>query len=128
MSKLLRYNTVTPNRITFAVADDLNDTFSHERVIQPKKAGVLSVTNCKSIFKTNRFRQVVQPGIEAVASNREVLSAATTLSGSLENRAQLLQLWLDHSANIALAIGKGALDGFLSPVDTAFQSEIAATP
>ncbi|UJQ85973.1 MAG: putative coat protein [Dirlevirus faecenecus] len=124
MSKLLRYNTVTPNRITFAAADDLNNTFSHERVIQPKKAGALSVTNCKSIFKTNRFRQVVQPGIEAVASNREVLSAATTLSGSIENRAQLKQVWLDHHANIVLAIDAGALDGFLSPVATAFVTEV----
>lgn len=84
------------------------------------------MTNCKSIFKTNRFRQVVQPGIEAVASNREVLSAATTLSGSLENRAQLLQVWLDHSANIALAIEGGALDGFLSPVASAFQTDVTS--
>lgn len=126
MSKTLRYNTVTPNRITFAVPDDLNDTFSHERVVQPKKAGALSVTNCKSIFKTNRYRQVVLSGIEAVASNREVLSAATTLSGSIENRVQLKQLWLDHSANIALAIDAGALDGFLSPVTSSFKSDVAA--
>lgn len=125
MSKTLRYNTVTPNRITFAVPDDLNDTFSHERVIQPKKAGALSVTNCKSIFKTNRYRQVVLSGIEAVASNREVLSAATTLSGSIENRTQLEKLWLDHSSNIALAIQTGAFDGFLSPVTSSFQADVA---
>lgn len=109
----LRLNRVNENQVVFADPLDITAETKVSRLLQPKRAGSLSVTNAKTQIKSNRTVTVTKPGVDAEPSHRENLSATTALSGSIENRDKLRQLWLDHSHNVTVAIEDGVLDGFL---------------
>ena len=96
------------NSVTFADPSNIQHTFRVKNTRTPKQVFGISLTNNRLEFIENDTADQSN-GDKTV---KEPLSVRVVISGSLEAKAELTQMWLDTKANVDSAITDGALDGF----------------
>lgn len=123
----MRYTYIGTNDVRFADPQNILNTLRITRNLAKRRSSTgVSYQGVASEVISNR---VVNIGPECQdvckTSGTEVISVRTRISGSIENQAEVLQVWLDHRAAIDLVIADLAI-GFLPGATTEFPIEVAA--
>lgn len=113
--RILRVTFIGNNDKRFADPTNFNRTFRETLNLSPKKAGDTTVYNARSEFITNDVKTIHNDCTDPCLATprQEKCSVRTVISGSVENKAAMLQMVQDHHRNIELAL-EDHLAGFMS--------------
>lgn len=103
-----KLQSVDSNSVTYADPSDIQHTFRVKNTRTPKQVFGVPLTNNRLEFIENNTA-AQSDGDKTV---KEPLSVRVVISGSLQAKEELTQMWADSKANVDLAIADGALDGF----------------
>lgn len=123
--RILRLTAYTPGSVQYADPDDIRNTLRVKGSLTPKAVGPATVQNHRGEIIMNETVPVkipdcsTPPVVNCVGD--EIISARIALSGSVGNSVALKALLKNAYDNALLAIDSGFLNGFQSPLDTAYE-------
>lgn len=119
-----KLQTIESNSVTFADPMDVNHTFRMKNGRAQKSISGVQLTNNRIEFIDNDTAAQTD-GDKTV---KEPLSVRVVISGSIEAKAQLSQMWADTKVNVDAAIADGALNGFKATEQTGIAFGVVVTP